>query len=242
MNLEPEDLKIDIFGYGLPSGESYYRVTHIPTGKIGCCDQHCIRHFEMKDISDSDRKECAIQRLFSLLRNQHESYKSVAHDICNHMAERDIEDIGINDAINQYIEHYDNAWEYFKTNNKFNHPIIPKFLLSREIVERFHGEAAARKAFDDWVYEFKNRKPSSIEEKNLSHHEDKIPLKNLLKNCGLVSSTSEALRMIKQNGVKIDDIIASEDVPIAADNVYRVFQVGKKRFLKVRASNSKGFA
>lgn len=151
----------------------------------------------------------------------------------------------INEFIELYIEHYDNAWDYFLelSNTCKIHPIIPKTLLSREIVERFHGKEAARKAFDDWIYQFKNRVPAEIEEKTIFfYHEDSIPLKNLLKEAGLVSSTSDALRNIKQKGVKIDAILVEKDIMILADNTYRLYQVGKKRFMRVRVSRIKGYA
>ena len=152
-----------------------------------------------------------------------------------------IKEIDIHDALKEYVENYDNAHEYFiKKEN--NHPLVPKLLLSREITERFHGKGAARKAFDEWIYEFNNRKPLEIKEKTIWCHEGSIKLKNLLKDCGLVASTSEALRATKQKSVKIDDVLVEGDVSIEADNIYRVYQIGKKRFLKVRVLKSKGYA
>ena len=67
----------------------------------------------------------------------------------------------------------------------------------------------------------------------LSAGPDGLPIANLLKEAGLVSSTSEAMRMIKQGAVRIDGTrVEDKGLAIAAGNTH-VFQVGKRRFARV---------
>ncbi|MBD3610124.1 MAG: tyrosine--tRNA ligase, partial [Gammaproteobacteria bacterium] len=93
-----------------------------------------------------------------------------------------------------------------------------KFLLGEEIVARFHDEASATQARENFVARFqKGAMPDDIEELSLSAGGDGIGLPNLLKEAGLVSSTSEAMRMIKQGAVKIDgDKAESKDMVFSA--------------------------
>ncbi len=74
--------------------------------------------------------------------------------------------------------------------------------------------------------------PDDIEEKHLPAG-DGLPIANLLKNAGLVSSTSEALRMMKQGAVKIDgERVESRDL-VCKSGTSHIYQVGKRRFAKV---------
>jgi len=112
-------------------------------------------------------------------------------------------------------------------------PRDAKVLLAEEIVARFHDQAAATKANEDFVARFrKGAMPDDIEEKVLVA-DGAMPIANLLKEAGLVASTSEAFRMIKQGAVKIDgERVDDRDVSGAKGSTH-VYQVGKRRFAKV---------
>jgi tyrosyl-tRNA synthetase len=110
-----------------------------------------------------------------------------------------------------------------------------KIELAKEIIARFHDEAAADAAEQDFIQRFqKNALPDDIPELTLTLTADSIQIANLLKEAGLVESTSEALRMIKQGAVKLDGEIKVEDskMEFAKGSCY-IFQVGKRKFAKV---------
>ncbi len=107
-----------------------------------------------------------------------------------------------------------------------------KFLLGEELVDRFHGAGAGAKARENFIARFqKGAMPDEMPEFTLSP----MPLANLLKEAGLVDSTSEAMRMFKQGAVKVDgervDDPKHEAVPGSA-----VYQVGKRRFARITVS------
>ncbi len=109
-----------------------------------------------------------------------------------------------------------------------------KFLLAEEMIARFHSEAAATKSRENFIARFqKGAMPDDIEEKQISAADGELPIANLLKEAGLVSSTSDACRMIKQGAVKIDgEKVASRDIKIQVGSEH-VYQVGKRRFARV---------
>jgi tyrosyl-tRNA synthetase len=108
-----------------------------------------------------------------------------------------------------------------------------KFRLAEEIITRFHSEAQAKKAQQNFIDRFaKNQIPDEMDEFTFSKG---IKVANLLKDTNLVSSTSEAFRMIKQGAVKIDGEKLT-DKDIAPDEGTLVFQVGKRKFARVTIS------
>ena len=75
--------------------------------------------------------------------------------------------------------------------------------------------------------------PDEIPEMALDSQDGKLGLAHLLKNAGLVSSTSEAFRMIKQGAVRIDgERVEDRGVEIEAGSTH-TFQVGKRKFARV---------
>ncbi|WP_417617331.1 tyrosine--tRNA ligase [Oceanisphaera sp.] len=108
-----------------------------------------------------------------------------------------------------------------------------KILLAKEIISRYHDEAAAEQAHQDFVQRFqKNAIPDDLPEVTLNAGADGMAIANLLKEAGLVGSTSEALRMIKQGAVKIDGD-KLEDGKLLVQAGEAVYQVGKRKFAKV---------
>lgn len=105
-----------------------------------------------------------------------------------------------------------------------------KFLLAEEMVVRFHDEAAARKAHETFVARFaKGGQPEDMPEVELQAG---LAMPQLLKAAGLVPSTSEAGRMLKQGAVKIDGERV-EDRNRRLDAGTWVVQVGKRRFTRI---------
>lgn len=110
-----------------------------------------------------------------------------------------------------------------------------KIELAKEIIARFHDQGAADAAEQDFIQRFqKNALPDDIPELTLTLTADSIQIANLLKEAGLVDSTSEALRMIKQGAVKLDGETKVEDSKMEfAKGCCHIFQVGKRKFAKV---------
>jgi len=112
-----------------------------------------------------------------------------------------------------------------------------KIELAKEIIARFHDEQSAQAAHQDFIQRFqKNAIPDDIPTLDIGMPTDGIAIANLLKEAELVSSTSEAMRMIKQgavkiDGTKVDDTRMAFNAPIEA-----VFQVGKRKFARINLS------
>jgi tyrosyl-tRNA synthetase len=109
-----------------------------------------------------------------------------------------------------------------------------KFLLGKEIVARFHDEKAAEAAQNEFVARFqKGAMPNDMPEMSLPGVDGGLGLASLLKEAGLVESTSEAFRMVKQGAVRIDgERVEDKGLALAAGSTH-VFQVGKRRFARV---------
>ena len=126
-----------------------------------------------------------------------------------------------------------NAWR-LECENGAN-PRNYKVKLAQEIIERFHDAAAAEKALENFEARFQRGAiPDEMDELTLSTEATGYSIANLLKDAGLASSTSEAIRMINQGAVKIDGEKVTDtklEVPIATENV---FQVGKRKFARVK--------
>jgi len=115
-------------------------------------------------------------------------------------------------------------------------PMEVKFRLAGELVERFHSAADAAQAREDFVARFRRGDmPEDMPEVVLDAPGG-LPIANLLKDAGLVGSTSEALRMIAQGGVRIDgERVEDKGLRISAGRS-AVVQVGKRRFARVTVS------
>jgi tyrosyl-tRNA synthetase len=109
-----------------------------------------------------------------------------------------------------------------------------KFELAEEIVARFHDQAAAKGARTEFISRFqKGAMPEEIEEISVASKDGGLGIANLLKEAGLVSSTSEAFRMIKQGAVRIDgERVADRETAVGAGSTH-VYQVGKRKIVKV---------
>ena len=110
-----------------------------------------------------------------------------------------------------------------------------KFLLAEELVDRFHETGQGASCRESFLQRFqKGSLPDDIKEVSLTIESDSIPLTNLLKNTDMTSSTSEAMRLIKQGGVKIDSEKVLDPKKEIQKGTEAVYQVGKRKFLKIR--------
>ena len=113
-------------------------------------------------------------------------------------------------------------------------PRDAKFELGREIVARFHDEASAGDAEKEFISRFQQgAMPDEIVEVTLDSQQGQLGIAHLLKGAGLVSSTSEAFRMIKQGAVKIDGQRVDDRALHIEAGSSNVYQVGKRRFARV---------
>jgi len=109
-----------------------------------------------------------------------------------------------------------------------------KFNLARELVARFHSTAGADQAHANFVARFqKGEMPEQIPECRVAAVDGSLTVPRLLKEAGLTASTSEALRLIQQGGVRMDgERLSDPDLAVQAGQTH-VFQVGKRKFARV---------
>ncbi|WP_198245734.1 tyrosine--tRNA ligase, partial [methane-oxidizing endosymbiont of Gigantopelta aegis] len=129
--------------------------------------------------------------------------------------------------------------QWQKNCEKGENPKNYKVALAQEIIERFHGVVAAKKALESFEARFQRGAiPDEMDEVVLTTQGEAYPIANLLKDAGLTKSTSEAIRMIKQGAVKIDgEKISDPKVQISAEQ-QQVFQVGKRKFARVEVQKT----
>lgn len=110
-----------------------------------------------------------------------------------------------------------------------------KFGFAREIAERFHGKAAAEAAALDFNARFRDRAlPTDIPEQSLKAPPGGMVSTQALKQAGLVSSSSEADRLIAQGGVKVNgERLADRKMVFVIGETYLV-QVGKLKIARIR--------
>ncbi len=113
-------------------------------------------------------------------------------------------------------------------------PRDAKVMLAREIVARFHSSAAADVALAEFESRFKDgAMPDDMPEITLATAGAGLPIAQLAKQAGVVESTSEALRLIAQRGLRVDgDVVGDKGLVIEA-GVTVVVQAGKRKFARV---------
>lgn len=162
--------------------------------------------------------------------------------------------IGVNDAPNEMFGKLMSVsdtlmWDYFEllsfkpmaeiTQLKSDveagaNPRDAKVLLAKELVDRFHGHGAGDQAEQNFIARFKqNQLPDDLPELTLETVDGQLAIATLLKQAEVVSSTSEAFRMIKAGAVKIDGEKVSDKGLMLAKGTTHIYQVGKRRFAKV---------
>ncbi len=116
-------------------------------------------------------------------------------------------------------------------------PRDAKFELATEIVARFHDAAMAKAAKIEFIARFQQgAMPEEMPELKLQAEDGQLGIAHILKGAGLVSSTSEAFRMIKQGAVRIDgERVEDRSLQIDAGST-SIYQVGRRRFARVSLS------
>ena len=109
-----------------------------------------------------------------------------------------------------------------------------KVRFAQEIVARFHDQAAARQALEEFEARFRHGEiPPDLPEQLLEVPAEGGAIAQVLRSSGVCPSTSEALRMIEQGGVKVDgQRVSDKGLRLPAGATY-VLQVGKRRFARV---------
>jgi tyrosyl-tRNA synthetase len=109
-----------------------------------------------------------------------------------------------------------------------------KVRFAQEIVARFHDRAAADRALEDFESRFRHGGiPEDLVDQVIEVPSEGGAIANVLKSSGVCPSTSEALRMIEQGGVKVDgEKVADKSMKLLAGATY-VLQVGKRKFARV---------
>jgi len=117
--------------------------------------------------------------------------------------------------------------------NEGSNPRDVKFEFAQEIVERFHGRNAAQLAAGDFIARFRRDEiPEDIAEVSLEGEADGLAIAAVLKQAGLTPSTSDALRMLAQGGVKMDGEKISDKSLRLTRGASVVLQVGKRKFVR----------
>ena len=117
---------------------------------------------------------------------------------------------------------------------KGKNPRDIKIELAKELIARFHDDQSANLAEANFINQFqKKNMPDDIEEVSFAISESSIPLANLLKDCGMTRSTSEAMRMIKQGAVRIDEKKITDTKHLISSGTSAIYQVGKRKFKKI---------
>ncbi len=126
------------------------------------------------------------------------------------------------------------AWKYDVAQGL--NPRDIKISLALEVVERFHSQAQAQRACENFSERFRKGKlPDVMPEINLSTV-TQIPIANILKESGLVESTSEAMRLIDQGAVRINGERVNDRTVQFGPGTCQVIQVGKRRVVRVSIS------
>jgi tyrosyl-tRNA synthetase len=113
--------------------------------------------------------------------------------------------------------------------------------LAQEIVARFHGKAAAAAALADFEARFRQgAMPGNIPEIELHTNTEGISIVQALKQANLTASTSEAIRMIGQGGVKADGVRVSDRELCLSAGTQVVLQVGKRKFARLKIIQNPG--
>ncbi len=130
-----------------------------------------------------------------------------------------------NAAIEQYKSDVENG----------KNPRDVKFDLAMELIERFHDANAAQTALNAFKAQFqKGAIPDDIAEISIQTENSEMGIAHILKNAGLCSSTSDAIRMVKQGAVKINGEKITDPKQMFPAGTHDVFQVGKRKFAKVK--------
>jgi tyrosyl-tRNA synthetase len=123
--------------------------------------------------------------------------------------------------------------------NAGRNPMEAKFELAQEITARFHGADAAARARENFAARSQHREiPSEVPKRTEVIDAAEIGIAALLKQCGLVPSTSQAFRLIEQGGIRLNgEKVTNTKATVTAGGTY-LFQVGKRLFVEVSVTRT----
>jgi len=123
--------------------------------------------------------------------------------------------------------------EYKKDIEEGSNPRDTKFLLAEEIVDRFH-EGLGKKSKENFINRFqKGNISQDLEEVVVTIESESELLTRILKESNLLKSTSEALRLIKQSAIKVNDEKVSDTKFMLKKGTSNLVLVGKKKAAKI---------
>lgn len=145
-------------------------------------------------------------------------------------------------------------WRYFellsrRSAEEINHwrqevdagknPRDVKFELAKELVARFHSENSAKNAEQNFIDRFqKHALPENIEEKEIFTEQERLGIAHMLKEAGLVASTSEGIRLVRAGAVRIDHERVEDPSWSMPSGKAHLVQVGKRRFAKLKLTKT----
>jgi len=110
-----------------------------------------------------------------------------------------------------------------------------KFELASEIVDRFHSPGEGKRAEQRFIDRFsQGAVPEDLEQKTLASGGGGLGLARAIKDAGLASSTSEAIRLVNQGAVRLDGERLEDAKTVLAVGTEGVLQVGKRRIVRIR--------
>jgi tyrosyl-tRNA synthetase len=113
-------------------------------------------------------------------------------------------------------------------------PRDAKVELAQEIVARFHSRQAAETALAEFESRFRDHAmPENMPEVTLHSGGKGLALPQICKQAGLTASTSEAMRLIEQRGLKVDGEVVADKALVVAAGTTAVIQAGKRKFARV---------
>ena len=113
-------------------------------------------------------------------------------------------------------------------------PREAKVMLAKEMVARFHSPAAAESALAEFEARFKEGAlPETMPAVTLHSNGAGLAIAQLAKQAGVVDSTSEALRLIAQRGLRLDGEVVADKSQVVRPGATVVVQAGKRRFARV---------
>ena len=114
-------------------------------------------------------------------------------------------------------------------------PRDAKMQLASELVSRFHGPAASRQAQDSFLRRFQARQaPSTMPQLQVNVPDEGLSISNVLKSADLVSSTSEARRLIAQGAVRMDGERVAVHTVLCLPGGHHEFQIGKRKWARIQ--------
>ena len=113
-------------------------------------------------------------------------------------------------------------------------PMEVKFELAGEITARFHGAEAAKRARESFASRSQQREiPAEIPKRSVTIDGAEVGVAALLKQCGLVPSTSQAFRLIEQGGIRVNNEKVTQTKATVSAGATYLFQVGKRVFVEI---------